>query len=372
MIEAPVHFFPKSRTFWLYQGSFLGAMIALQLIIDFGFRRKDLAFNLSAGAIWFPLYCLTCLYFRYRFKTRNWQRFGGLTFLGVNLLYAFIGACFINCVMFGITVPIFWDQYLSDTAIEKAGMSRAVLLSQMIIGNTVQTTLLTAAWSFVYVSIVSRRRIKETELHNLRLQNTLRENQLASLQNQLNPHFLFNALNNIRFLIHENPRNADETLTALSDILRYSLSSSKSGKVSIKEELLVLEKYLAIVKIQLESRLKFVCHVDESAEQALLPPMCVQLLIENAVKHGIDNLTNGGTIELKAERRDSKLCVRVKNPFPSNFSSKDGTGTGLENIRRRLTILYGEHASLDIHTQDNLFTATLVLPWETNSESTDY
>lgn len=361
-----VSFIPQDRTFWKYHGSLLALLFLVQMFITFAFRKADLAFNLVSSSLWFPLFTVATLTFRYHYKTRHWHNLNMGAFIPLAVIYALASAIAVTSSMFAGTLPFFWSDYLSNENLAKMHVTRNQFLSGMFIVNAIQTQLFILIWAFIYVSVTASRTARITELNNLRLQNSLKEAQLSSLHNQLNPHFLFNTLNNIRFMIHENPDDADATITSLSSILRYSLTSTKREKVSVSEEMNIIDEYIDVVKIQLEDRLNFIVDLPENCKEYLLPPMIVQLLVENAIKHGIDNLREGGDLNLKIEEHQSSLFITVTNPIAKNLNDTktDGTGTGLNNIHQRLKLLYGNRAEFETATESSIFTATIKLPLE--------
>jgi LytS/YehU family sensor histidine kinase len=275
----------------------------------------------------------------------------------------------ITVVMFGVVAPFFWSNVLNNPAILEHKTTLAQFMLHIFIGNAFQTQIFLCVWIFIYIVIGSSRRMRESEVSNLRLQNTLKQSQLANLSNQLNPHFLFNALNNIRFTIHKNPLQADAMLTGLSEMLRYSLESSRQDKVRLSEELEIVERYISLMKVQMGERLQFSVAIPNNLHACFIPPMILQLLVENAVKHGIDKLRHGGSIALNGEVIDQKLMLSIRNtrgehkPFIGEQSA-DNTGIGLVNIRSRLQLLYGDRASLVIEETDSDFCVTLTLPRE--------
>lgn len=329
-------------------------------------------FNAVAGLLWLPLFTFAVLYYRYLYKHRHWYRLGTSKNILIVLLYSAVSSFLVTVVMIGSTFPFFWDEVKKLEAftkkIEAVTQKKETLTSitiQHIIGNSIQTQLFISGWIFIYISITTKQRIAETELTNLRLQNSLKEAQLSSLTNQLNPHFLFNALNNIRFTIYEDQHKADLMLTALADVLRYSLESSKHPKVQLEQELAVVNRYIDLIKIQMETRLVFNLEIPEQLNSYLIPPMLLQLLIENAIKHGIDNLRAGGRVFVKAEKIHQALHFYITNTAPETpDKSAYNMGIGLKNIEQRLALLYGDAASFHITHIDDEFSVHLTIPCE--------
>lgn len=322
-------------------------------------------FNVVAGLLWLPLFTFAVLYYRHLYKHRYWHQLGTSKNILIVLLYSTASAFLVTALMLGITFPFFWDEVKQLEAVVKQQATLTDITIQHIIGNTLQTQLFISGWIFIYISITTRQRIKETELTNLRLQNSLKEAQLSNLTNQLNPHFLFNALNNIRFTIYEDQHKADSMLTALADVLRYSLESSKYSKVRLEQELAIVNRYIDLIKIQMEARLVFTLEIPEQLYSYLIPPMLLQLLIENAIKHGIDNLRAGGTVLVKAEQIQQTLHFYITNTAPETADKPaHNTGIGLKNIGQRLALLYGDAASFYITQHDDEFSVHLTIPCE--------
>jgi len=219
-------------------------------------------------------------------------------------------------------------------------------------------------WIAPYLVVSINRRIKQSEVDNLQLQNNLKDAQLLSLSAQLNPHFLFNSLNNIRFMVHENQQKADDVIVSLSEILRYSLVQGKKEKTSLAQELAIVQQYINIVSLQLEGRLDFQLKVSLVNKKVLLPPMIIQLLIENAIKHGIDNIKHTSLLVVNISQEKQKLVIKVTNPIAHNTAETEGTGIGLANIRQRLILLYGDQANLVTEQNKEIFCAILTFPFE--------
>ncbi len=213
-----------------------------------------------------------------------------------------------------------------------------------------------AGWLLIYGAVHARRRRDELEL-------IARDAQLSSLRAQINPHFLFNSLNSVRSLITEDPRRAASMLTGLSDILRYSLASDRRDTVSLADELGVIDEYMNLERMRFEERLQIERAIEPAALLARVPPMLVQTLVENAVKHGIADLPLGGLVRLEARVRDGRVEIVVTNS--GRFKpSGDDSGYGLRNARERLRLLYGELASLTVCEDGETTRAALSLPLE--------
>lgn len=364
-----IFFFPRDKQFWQYHCSAIFLLVVIQNIYII-FWHEEKLFGMLAGAIWMPLITTGLLIFRYLYKSRSWHTVSSArTILGV-LIYGLLMGALATTIMLVITVPFFWSHLINKPEVLAHKASVWGIVLQMFIGNTLQNQLLMGAWIFIYISIVSNRRIRKAEVSNLRLQNSLKEAQLANLSNQLNPHFLFNAINNIRFTIYEDATKADTMLTGLSEMLRYSLERSRQDKVRLVEELEIITLYIDLIKVQMEERLAFVLDVAPSLHGYLIPPMTLQLLVENAIKHGIDKLRHGGIVELKAEAKNQQLIFSVTNncgdnkPLLSTEAASNNIGIGLVNIQERLRLLYGDRASLNIEKTNDYFFVTFSLPRE--------
>lgn len=357
------YFIPRNKEFWLYHGTMLLFLSMIQaFIITFFYESK--LFNALASLLWLPAFTMAVLFFRKLYKEKNWHEYGPVKIIPIVVIYGLISGFAVTFVMLGIVTPFFWDEIAFHEAVINKKITPTEIIVQMIIGNGFQTQLFISGWIFIYMSVTTKRRVKETELFNLRLQNSLKEAELANLTNQLNPHFLFNALNNIRFTIYENPQKADNMLTALSEILRYSLESSKHEKVQLSEELEIIHRYIAIIKIQMESRLDFAIKIPEQMHAYLIPPMILQILIENSIKHGIDKLRSGGLIELQGSEQNNNLEFIVTNTIATTASPTVTTGIGLKNIRQRLNLLYGDRASINLSSNQQQFSVTITIPKE--------
>jgi len=215
-------------------------------------------------------------------------------------------------------------------------------------------------WFAIYLAIHMAERARRAEIGRLETELAMRDAELRALQAQLNPHFLFNALNTLRALIYQEPKRAVEMLEQFASLLRYSLQSGKSRAVTMREELEAVENYLRIEKIRFEERLTY--SVDATAEtlDAQLPPMLLQLLVENAVKHGIEACSEG-RVSLKAQISSATLSLVVENTGALQ-GARSGTRIGLENARQRLRLLFGEAAVLELRDNNGSVIAEVRIP----------
>lgn len=232
--------------------------------------------------------------------------------------------------------------------------------------NSLNMMIALVVWSALYLTVIRSRQLRDAEL-------ALSQGQLELLMQQLNPHFLFNMLNNIRALILEDPTKAREALTQLADMLRYSLQANKETQVQLRDELDIVEQYVALNKIQYEERLHYSQEVDAAAYCALIPRLLLQQSIENAIKHGIATLPKGGHIHLSVRCiANDTLEITLTNPIAPQRPShrleqgakrrrSKNTGIGLANSRSRLNLTYGRSATLTFDRDEASALATLVI-----------
>ena len=220
---------------------------------------------------------------------------------------------------------------------------------------------LVGSWTVTYLVIKLLLKLNKERIERLELNSHLKQAQLNTLKGQINPHFMFNSLNNIRGLMLEDVEKSREMLTKLSEILRYSLTKNNVNAISVREELEVVDNYIDLSRIQFEDRLEFNKHVKKEALDLQIPPMLIQLLVENAAKHGISNLKKGGKIVLDIKKEDEQLVIEVRNTGKLRIS-KDSTQLGVENIKQRLKLLYADRASFTLKEIVDEVVATIKIP----------
>lgn len=193
------------------------------------------------------------------------------------------------------------------------------------------------------------RQARVRALRSARLETRLVESQLQALQQQLHPHFLFNTLHAISTLVHRDPDRADLMIERLSDLLRITLQKVGVQEVELAQELEYLRAYLDIEQVHFGPRLRIVYRIDAGALDALVPTLILQPLVENAIRHGLEPLTRGGTLTIDAQVDGDTLWMRIKDDgvgFSAERPRRDGVG--LANTRSRLDRLYGEQAALTV------------------------
>ena len=203
-------------------------------------------------------------------------------------------------------------------------------------------------WSTCYLAYNYLKNYEREEINNLRLESSQREMEMSILKSQLNPHFIFNAMNSIRALVDENPVLAKGAVTKLSNILRGTLMADKRNLVSLKEELSLVTDHLDLEKIRYEERLSIDYSIDPQSLDVLIPPMTLQTLVENGIKHGISHLPKGGVISIKITSKADYVHIIIDNTGTLSDASPQGTGIGMLNVKRRLDLLYGKEFSLDL------------------------
>ncbi len=186
---------------------------------------------------------------------------------------------------------------------------------------------------------------RKQEMDTIKLEALVRELELNTIKAHVNPHFIFNSLNGIRALIDENPERARTAITQLSSILRSSLSAEKAETVSLLEELKIVKDYLALESMRFEDRLQVEFAVDEKSLNNPVPPMMLQTLVENAIKHGISKQMKGGMIKIISDINQNSHELLVQNTGHLNGYSKN-VGFGIASTIDRLNLLYGARTSL--------------------------
>jgi two-component system, LytTR family, sensor kinase len=205
---------------------------------------------------------------------------------------------------------------------------------------------------------------------SLKYEASLVQIELNNLKSQLNPHFIFNALNSIRALVDENPGKSKQAINQLSNILRSSLASDKKGLTKFDDELKIVKDYLGLESIRFEERLKTVFDIHPDSHDFFVPPLMMQTIVENGIKHGISKLKAGGIIVVKTSVENDRLKIHIRNTGHLNGVMNNYEGLGIKNTMQRLKLLYGEDSSFRIvNENDNFVLTEIVIPQKRKYES---
>ncbi|MFL0298894.1 histidine kinase [Aquirufa sp. 2-BAHN-186B] len=267
----------------------------------------------------------------------------------------FIILCLMAACLVGLNLPI--DQYL-------LGENFEVQLSPFIITQYLFNFMKPLAiWMLIYFFFQYSKKQLAMEREKNQLERAIQETEGKVLRAQMNPHFVFNALNSIRALITEDPAKAKKGINQLSKLLRSSLLTERKKTISIAEELDTILDYLNLEKIRYEERLAWKIEVPKEISQAQIPPMLLQTLVENAIKHGIAHSSKEGLIQIKGEIASEMIHLQVINP--GHLKTKgESTGIGLLNSQNRLQLLFGETAHIDLKPLDkNHVLASVTIPY---------
>jgi two-component system, LytTR family, sensor kinase len=230
------------------------------------------------------------------------------------------------------------------------------------LSNITNFTFVFFFWSLIYFSFHYIENYKKAEISNLRYKANMNEIELNKLKSQLNPHFMFNAMNSIRALVDENPAKAKEAITMLSNILRNTLMMERNKLINFEDELKVVKDYLDLEHIRFEERLTYDFDVSPDTKNFKVPTLMIQTLVENGIKHGISKLADGGKIFLKALVKDGNLFIQIKNSGTFDEQKIPETGFGIKSTMQRLDLLFGGRSSFKIYNNGEFVVTELTLP----------
>ena len=288
--------------------------------------------------------------YRNYLKNKNWR-----SLKPVNLSFIFILAPYTLAIVWTIsTVPL--TIIISQTH-KLPSLGDLFFLS-------VQFYFVYFGWTMIYSFYQIFMNFRQSEVEKWKLEAKVKEAQLLALKSQINPHFIFNSLNNIRSLILEDQDRARDMITNLSGLLRYSIQFNHQEKVSLRQEMTIVKSYLQLESIQFENRLDYRIETDEMIMDNPIPPMSVQILVENAIKHGISKLPRGGKIKIKIKEIENAIKIEVINTGKlATDHSPESTGIGLKNANERISLLFGESADFSLQSiSDSEVCAKFIIP----------
>jgi two-component system, LytTR family, sensor kinase len=244
---------------------------------------------------------------------------------------------------------------LSDTKTKLEFSTRFLLV-------TLENGLYIIPWTLIYYFFHYIEKSRNQQLDTLKLEALVKELELKTIKSHINPHFIFNALNSIRALIDENPFRARTAITELSNILRSSMQTEKQETVYFEKELNIVKDYLALEHIRFEDRLQVQYEIAENTLTQPVPPMMLQTLVENAIKHGISKQVTGGTVTIVSKMEEKYHQLIIRNTGRLNKNNNED-GFGLMSTRNRLLLLFGDQANFNIQEiSENVVEAELHIP----------
>ena len=244
--------------------------------------------------------------------------------------------------------------------------------TKIIIINTFASFVYLFMWNCIYFIYHYIQKSRKQQVDTLKLEALVKELELKTIKAHINPHFIFNALNSIRALIDENPERARTAITELSNILRSSMQAEKLETVPFEKELSIVQDYLALEHIRFEDRLQVEYQIDEDTLDQPVPPMMLQTLVENAIKHGISKQVNGGTVKIISDFKDNYHQLLIQNTGRLN-GAMNQEGFGLASTQNRLHLMFGENARFQIkETNGNMVEAKVQIPVAVMHKIKDY
>lgn len=339
----------KQRVYWILQITGWSLYAVAQIVTSVVISSSG---AISVKRIVFLAYeALFCLLLSHAYRSyMNKARWLNLGI--IDLIPRVIASVIVmGVVMYFVRIPVSWPLGFFNKDV--------VFDINNILGLSFIYFLIFFLWSVVYFVYNYFERYSKS----LKLEASVKEIELNNLKSQLNPHFIFNALNSIRALVDENPEKSKQAINQLSNILR-SVVSEKKGLTKFGDELKIVTDYLGLESIRFEERLKTAYDIDPESKNFLVPPLMIQTLVENGVKHGISKLTEGGVIQLKTSVENDRLKIEIRNSgHYMNGHKKRSGGLGITNTSQRLKLLYGSEASLAIRNENDNFVITeIVIP----------
>jgi len=344
-----------NRNFWIAQALGWGLFAIVNFIIQYAAIKDAGKLEETDGKLWLnSMIAFTCgilvtSIYRYFIKSRSLN----LLHFRRTLLYIVVSTIILTLAFLLLINLLLMIRH-----------EGRVLTTIEFLGNAFIFSILLLIWNSLYFLIHYIHSWKNAESEKWQLAASVKEAQLGNLKSQINPHFMFNAINNIRSLISEDPDKAKEMLLNFSDMFRYSLVNNGQSLVSIRDEVEVVKKYFDLLSIQFEERLDYKIDVNESLLEHEVPPMMLQLLVENAIKHGISELPDGGLVEVNVNSENGQIYLVVTNSGSLNDSEslQQKLGVGLKNIKERLQLLYGSLGIFELLEENGSVKAVVSYP----------
>ncbi|MBK8367533.1 MAG: histidine kinase [Bacteroidetes bacterium] len=328
----------KHNIYWNCQFIGWSLYAAINLIffkLSYNTNLKDILLFL----IWLPLGITITHAYRYLILKFNVLRFSLL----IQIPLILIASLVMSILFFIINISIVNIFSSNSESIDLLAATSKIL----------SLVLIFVIWSVIYFGFHFFDNYKKTEIQNLRLEANSKEVELNKLKSQLNPHFMFNSMNSIRALVDEDPKKAKIAITQLSNILRNTLMMHKNRYISLEEEIALVKDYLELEHIRFEERLHFNFDIDPQTLTLNVPPMMIQTLVENGIKHGIGKYPEGGNISIVSLKTDSGFKIEIINTGQLGDVTKTDSGFGVANTTNRLELLFGKKASFNLKNLDD-------------------
>ncbi len=333
----------KQRIFiyWVCQVLGWGFYTLFLLFLTLSFDQKEtsplviqLQFIIGVTLL-FVSHGLKVFYKKYQWTTKS-IKWVILRLLLVTIAASFLAQFIIHGAMLFV---IDWESY------------RPIKLNEFFV-YVFNVNIIFILWSILYFSFHYFENNRKKEIENLELRANLKDAEVTILKSQINPHFLFNALNNIRSLILIEPEKARDMITHISELLRYFIQFNSQETVTVQQEIEVVKDYLKLESIQFDERLTYSIDLDENSLHVKIPPMSIQLLVENAIKHGLSNLPQGGFIKIQTSSDQESLTISVTNSGKIN-SAQSKSGIGLKNLSERIELVFGKVSDFELIQNTN-------------------
>lgn len=268
-----------------------------------------------------------------------------------------------TCMILAVTISLLISSVRAFAVGSSFGvrmMDHGLLIE--VFSTSIVAFFLLGMWAALYYACHAFTRLHQMEVTTLRSDSAIKEARLQTIATQLNPHFLFNSLNTVRALIEESPKQARDAVTQLSLVLRASLSSSDQKLIPLRDELTAVNALIDLELTRYGDRLHVEREVGEGCERALVPPLLLVTLVENAVKHGVAAKLSLGHLRYTAQLQNGRLSLRVENSGTLTKGWQQKGGIGLAHTQERLALLFGDKSTMTIQQTAHGVEASVILP----------
>lgn len=326
--------YKAKKEYWIIQFIGWGIFVFVNSLIQISFTKEGLIVVLHSFVLGSLSVLITHLV-RFIILKNSLINLKGILFTLIGLILIAGSSVFLSILFFGLYIPFLG-----------AFIHLSYIKTSEIFGATFNMGLIYAIWLSVYYAYLFFSKQRQLSIEKINLELELKEAELNQLKKQLSPHFLFNSLNNIRSLILEDKERAREAITYVSDLLRYALNYQEKETVTIQEEMDVVESYIELNKIHFEENVNFIVNINHQSLNVEIPPMSIQTLIENAIKHGVSKAVFPTSLNLDINTKEKGTTITIKNE--GELKETKRKGIGIENLKRRLTFIYEENAVFEL------------------------